>query len=244
MEFRQLVNMKGIRGKFDLTLTQYGEQDEAYELDTEQFKSFYNQLQSLSQELGFKEGDIAQTIIRIPSVLNVAEEKLGESSINAAKQAIEKALDELIGFRKKEGEAMAEDLISNSSSIEDKLDKIAPHEKARKEYVRERLWNQLSERFKNDEVDKVRYEQEVLYYLEKLDISEERVRLQQHCNYFREQVMNEDDENGRKLNFISQEMGREINTMGAKANNSDIQHLVVRMKEDLEKIKEQVANIV
>lgn len=244
MEFRQLVNMKGIRGKFDLTLTQYGEQEEAYELDTEQFKSFYKQLKSLQEELGFAEGDMANTIISIPSVLNIAEEKLSEETFRAAEAAIEQALSQLINFRKQEGNAMADDLIKNSDGIEEKLQKIQPFETERKEYVREKLWNQLSERFQNEEVDTTRFEQEVLYYLEKLDISEEKVRLQQHCKYFKEQVMNSDDENGRKLNFISQEMGREINTLGAKAQNSNIQHIVVNMKEDLEKIKEQVANIV
>ncbi len=243
MEFRQIINMRGRRGKFDLTLNQFGEQEDIYELDTRQFKTFYSQLEGLRNELGFKEGDITQAIMRIPNVVNAKEEKLSEENFRAAKKAIESALDQLMEFRREEGQATAKDLIQNATSIEECMEQITPYEEQRNAYVKEKLMNQLKERFSNEEIDKNRFEQEVLYYLEKLDISEEKARLKQHCTYFKEQILDTAEENGRKLNFISQEMGREINTLGAKAQNSEIQHIVVQMKEDLEKIKEQVANI-
>lgn len=181
--------------------------------------------------------------MRIPNVVNAKEEKLSEENFRAAKKAIESALDQLMEFRREEGQATAKDLIQNATSIEECMEQITPYEEQRNAYVKEKLMNQLKERFSNEEIDKNRFEQEVLYYLEKLDISEEKARLKQHCTYFKEQILDTAEENGRKLNFISQEMGREINTLGAKAQNSEIQHIVVQMKEDLEKIKEQVANI-
>jgi len=241
--YRRFLQDEGIRGKFDLSIHIVGEQEEVYRLDVAQYKDIYRQLKSLQEELGYAEGDIAQTILRIPSVLHSKVETLQKEDHEAAMEALQKAMKELDSFRAAEGEATRKDLQKNTESILHKLKEIESHENKRNEYVRERLWAQLNDRFEKGDIDESRFEQEVLYYLEKLDISEEKVRLSQHCEYFMEQLNSSKKENGRTLNFISQEMGREINTLGSKANYHEIQHLVVQMKEELEKIKEQVANI-
>lgn len=241
--YRRFLQDHGIRGKFDLSITIVGEREEVYRLDIHQYKDIYRQLKSLQEELGYSEGDIAQTILRIPSVLHSKVETLQPKDHAVAMEALKQAMAELDTYRSAEGEATRKDLQQHTESILDKLKAIETHEQERNEYVRDRLWIHLNDRFEKGDIDESRFEQEVLYYLEKLDISEEKVRLSQHCEYFMEQLNSPKKENGRTLNFISQEMGREINTLGSKANYHEIQHLVVQMKEDLEKIKEQVANI-
>ena len=241
--YRKYLQQKGLRGKFDLQFNIVGQQEEVYQLDAHQFKDIYKQLKSLQEELGYQEGDFAQTILRIPSVLHSKVETLENQDHEIAMKALDEAIQQLDQYRTDEGEATRIDLQRNVDSILTKLKEIEAFEDERNAYVKDRLWTSLNDRFKSDEIDQTRFEQEVLYYLEKLDISEEKVRLSQHCHYFSDQLSSDKKENGRTLNFISQEMGREINTLGSKANNSQIQHIVVQMKEDLEKIKEQVANI-
>ncbi|HAI58157.1 MAG TPA: hypothetical protein DCM04_09470, partial [Saprospirales bacterium] len=157
---------------------------------------------------------------------------------------MEKAIISLNGFRADEGEAMYKDLMDSRNIIAEALPKIAPFEEERIERLKERLNKNLNEFKQSDSVDQNRFEQEMIYYLEKLDINEEKVRLSQHCVYFEEVINNSKPEKGKKLSFIAQEMGREINTLGAKAQHSEMQQVVVTMKEALEKIKEQVLNIV
>jgi uncharacterized protein (TIGR00255 family) len=188
--------------------------------------------------------ETVSSILRIPDVLVSAEEELSEEKARSASWALTLALEKLDAFREEEGRATGLDLQQHVEHILSLLQQVEPFEQERHEQVRERLWKQLSDRLDKGDIDTQRYEEEVLYYLDKLDISEEKVRLQQHCKYFLEQFDSPEREHGKKLNFISQEMGREINTLGSKAQYFEIQQLVVQMKESLEKIKEQVANIV
>jgi len=154
------------------------------------------------------------------------------------------ALDKFEQYRNSEGKAMEEDMIMRVDNISGLLHQLDPHEEERIERLRQRIYKNLEEYVGKNKVDENRFEQEILYYLEKIDITEEKVRLDQHCKYYKEELAKTNPLKGRKLSFISQEMGREINTMGAKANSSNIQRLVVGMKDELEKIKEQVANSV
>lgn len=143
-----------------------------------------------------------------------------------------------------EGKALSADMKSRIVRVLNELDKVQKYEEARLQYLRNKINNHLQKYLESHDIDDNRYEQELIYYIEKLDITEEKVRLKQHCSYFLDVLMAPGDTKGRKLNFISQEMGREINTLGAKANYSEIQHIVVKMKDELEKIKEQIANVV
>ena len=157
---------------------------------------------------------------------------------------MDKAIISLNGFRADEGKAMYKDLMDSRNIIAEAIPKISPFEEERIERLKERLNKNLNEFKQSDSVDQNRFEQEMIYYLEKLDINEEKVRLSQHCVYFEEVINDSKPEKGKKLSFIAQEMGREINTLGAKAQHSEMQQVVVSMKEALEKIKEQVLNIV
>ena len=156
--------------------------------------------------------------------------------------ALNEALKQLGEFRKHEGELLERDFILRIETIQSLLAEVEPFEQNRNLQLREKLRNSFADFIDNNNFDTNRFEQEIIYYLEKLDITEEKVRLAKHCRYFLD-TLNEDASNGRKLSFVSQEIGREINTMGSKANDADIQKLVVRMKDELEKIKEQLANI-
>ncbi len=159
----------------------------------------------------------------------------------ALEEGIKTALDHLNQFRLQEGKAMQEDLLSHVNNILELKDSVAPFENKRIDKLKVRIKKSLDEFLQNEQADKNRFEQEMIFYIEKLDISEEKIRLLNHCKYFIETVENE-SETGKKLAFIAQEMGREINTLGSKANDSDLQHIVVKMKDELEKIKEQVLN--
>jgi uncharacterized protein (TIGR00255 family) len=154
-----------------------------------------------------------------------------------------KALEHLHQFRRQEGRALESDLRLRVANILLLLSEVTPYEQDRFKRMRERMRNNMEEVFGKDNLDTNRFEQEILYYLEKMDVTEEKVRLEQHCKYFLEQVENPKQSAGRSLGFISQEIGREINTLGAKAYDADIQKLVVQMKDELEKIKEQLANV-
>lgn len=240
IEIRKIAMAGALRGKVELTLNLLNEGGEQYKLNREVFTNYYNELSSLQQELNMPPTDLMQAIIRIPNVIDTQLDEISDEQWAATQATLAQALANLDQFRKTEGQAMKEDLLHRSSSIAAALASIAPYEAARIDKLR----NKLSRSLENIPVDENRYEQEILFYLEKLDINEEKVRLQQHCDYFTQIVNNDAVEKGKKLGFIAQEMGREINTLGAKAQDSDIQQIVVNMKDDLEKIKEQIANII
>lgn len=243
VQIRKLVNNVLSRGKVELNIDIKSENGtDAQTINHRLFKSYFNDINLLKDELGFDTGDIVQTILRIQNVVSQEESEINDEEWKTLTETLSKTVIEFNKFRAQEGAAMEKDLIIQINEIQDFLSQVDPHEKARIEKVKERLDRQLEENFSKDKVDRNRFEQEIIYYLEKIDITEEKVRLAQHCKYFLEILGNDKTEKGKKLAFISQEMGREINTLGAKAYSSELQKLVVGMKDNLEKIKEQLAN--
>lgn len=244
MDLRKKVLDALQRGKLDLTITLDGFSDEENAfINADAFKKYYKELNALRQELNITEGDILQSILRIPNVIGQNEDMADDEEWLLVEKTIDDAIVNIKKFRADEGLVLRDDLLDRIKNIEMHLKSIEPHEQARLGHIKDRLKKNMEEFVINQQVDQNRYEQEILYYIEKLDINEEKVRLGQHCIYFKEELDAADDQKGRKLSFIAQEIGREINTIGAKANNSDIQQYVVMMKDELEKLKEQLANI-
>jgi len=204
--------------------------------------SYYNELSSLARELGASEENLLSVVMKMPEVTRLSKEEINGEDWGSIFTALNEALQQLDEFRKHEGELLEKDFILRIETIQSLLAGVEPFELNRNLQLREKLRNSFADFIENNNFDTNRFEQEIIYYLEKLDITEEKVRLAKHCKYFLE-TLDEDAANGRKLSFVSQEIGREINTMGSKANDADIQKLVVRMKDELEKIKEQLANI-
>lgn len=243
-EIRTLLSTGLERGKVELNinLDQKGDIN-SFKINHDLAKQYYKEIKAISEELGIELNDhIVNTIIKMPEVMKVEQQELSEEEWLGIRQAVLSAIESLNEFRSQEGAALEKDLIVRVGIIEKLLLEVAPLESIRIERLRARLLKQLEESFPAGTNDMNRFEQEVIYYLEKLDITEEKVRLKKHCEYFIESLA-EEDSNGKKLGFISQEMGREINTLGSKANNADIQKIVVLMKDELEKIKEQLFNI-
>lgn len=242
-ELRNLVAQRLQRGKVDLFVSVESQQVEtSAHINREIFREY---LRQLNDALAFSGIDadydaMLPVLMRMPDVVSVEAERVTEEEIAALMAAAADAVERLDAFRVQEGAVLIADLLRRVDLIERYREEVVPFEKARTETIRARILDNLSKL--GVEVDRNRLEQEMIYYLEKLDITEEKVRLENHCRYFREVAAGEEAP-GRKLGFIAQEMGREINTMGSKANESNIQILVVRMKDELEKIKEQVLNI-
>jgi len=244
-ELRKIVTDRVLRGKIELVIeVQSAQGDDEYGLNQSLFRKYHRELRQLSEELQIEGGDMLQAILRIPNVVTSDAETIDEEEWKEVYKALELAMDKFQKYRATEGGAMEEDMNMRVDNIAALLQQLDPHEKERVERLRQRMYQNLEDYLGKDKVDENRFEQEILFYLEKIDITEEKVRLEQHCKYFKEELSKKQPLKGRKLSFISQEMGREINTMGAKAYSSDIQRLVVGMKDELEKIKEQVANSV
>ncbi len=244
LEIRNFLKEELQRGKVDFSMsvnTVGGEGTK--ELNQQLAKKYYEQLAAFSAQIGVDIAmeNILDTLVRMPDVIAVKEDVIDEAQWNELWQVIGEAVRKLNEFREQEGQSLQQDLLANVTTIESLLEEVLVYETERIETVKQRLQEQL-EKLKV-EVDKERFEQELIYYLEKLDINEEKVRLRNHCQYFRETVTSKEKSVGKKLGFIGQEMGREINTLGSKANHTMIQQLVVQMKEALEKIKEQVLNV-
>lgn len=243
LEIRNLVSKKLLRGKVEFVLYyEVSDENKATTINSGVIKSYVNQLKELATELNLQSEQLLQMAIRLPDTLNTEKEEIDENDWKIVISTIENALDQLDDFRTQEGKYLKDDMEQRIKAIEKKKNEIAPFELDRTEKIKSKLKENLNKSFDENEYDKNRFEQELIYYLEKLDITEEKVRLTNHCNYFLE-ILSESESNGKKLSFISQEIGREINTLGSKANDSDIQKLVVLMKNELEKIKEQMLNI-
>ena len=242
-EIRNIVARRMQRGKVDLfvTVESLSTQTSA-RIDREAFREYIRQMNDALVYAGIDAGYDAMlaAVMRLPDVVAAESESVSDEERQALLTAVEEAAAQLDAFRVQEGAILIADLLHRVEKIEGYKAEVIPYEKARTETIRARILDHLAQL--NLEVDRNRLEQEMIFYLEKLDITEEKVRLANHCNYFRE-VAAEEEGVGRKLGFIAQEMGREINTMGSKANESNIQILVVKMKDELEKIKEQVLNI-
>lgn len=245
IDFRKIVKQLASRGKIELLLeVQSDGEVQGQGINGPLYKAFVKQLMSLNEELGLSQGDITGAVLRIPNVVESKSEAISEEEMSAVVDIMKAALVKMIDFRQTEGASIEDDFRLRIGTIEASLKAIPPHEEERIKRVRERLRQNLNDFVNRDKVDENRFEQEIVFYLEKMDLNEEKVRLEQHCKYFIEQLDNVDNvEKGRKLNFISQEIGREINTIGSKANHHEIQKLVVKMKDELEKIKEQCANV-
>lgn len=247
MEMRQMIQQKVIRGKVDFSI--WIEKDEATDaasINIELAKNYYKQLSDLAEAVNEKAPSMAElmpTIMRMPDILAKQDqtETLSDEEWTVARQAIEDALDALVAFRRQEGEALAKKFNEKIDNIEALMKSIEPYETSRVEKIRQRIIDGLKQ-IPEIDYDKNRLEQELIYYIEKLDISEEKQRLANHLNYFRETMAEEEGGQGKKLGFIAQEMGREINTTGSKSNQAEMQNIVVKMKDELEQIKEQVLN--
>lgn len=242
-EIRAVVNRMLERGKVELTGNiDFTGTDLPAVINRPVAVSYYNELSSLARELGASEENLLSVVMKMPEVTRLSKEEITVEEWNSIFTSLNEALQQLDEFRKHEGELLERDFILRIKTIQSLLAEVEPFEQNRNLQLREKLRNSFADFIDNNNFDTNRFEQEIIYYLEKLDITEEKVRLAKHCKYFLETLI-EDASNGRKLSFVSQEIGREINTMGSKANDADIQKLVVRMKDELEKIKEQLANI-
>ena len=237
-EVRKLLNDTILRGKVDCYINCETIDDcNDVKINQDIVKAYMNQLREISPNA--EEFEYLKMAIRMPEAINGKPAELNEEEWKSLENLIKEALAKFVDFRKTEGAILHEELEKNLKNIEENLLKVIPYEDDRMIAVKERYQNTLKE-FEN--VDETRFYQELAYYTEKLDISEEKVRLTQHLKYYLE-VMQNETFNGKKLGFISQEIGREINTLGSKANHHEIQKLVVMMKDDLEKIKEQTLNV-
>ena len=243
MEIRQMVTKALERGKVDFSIWIEREAgSDATPINAALVENYYRQIKAISAQTGIPEPqDWFYTLLRMPDVTSKTDsEELTDEEWAAARQAIEQALQQLVNFRIQEGAALERKFAEKIDNIEALLASIEPYEKARVEKIRQRIVDGLKD-IPEVEYDKNRLEQELIYYIEKLDISEEKQRLTNHLNYFRE-TMREGHGQGKKLGFIAQEMGREINTTGSKSNQAEMQNIVVKMKDELEQIKEQVLN--
>ena len=244
MEIRQLIAAKLERGKVDFTIWIEKEAGaDATPVNAALVENYYRQVKDIAARTGIPEPqDWFATLLRMPDVLTKTEqETLDEGEWEAVRMAIGDAIARLIDFRRQEGEALQRKFAEKISNISALLAAIEPYEKQRVEKIKARIIEGLKA-IPEVEYDKNRLEQELIYYIEKLDISEEKQRLANHLKYFRE-TKDEGHGQGKTLGFIAQEMGREINTTGSKSNNAEMQNLVVKMKDELEQIKEQVLNV-
>lgn len=241
LELRSMLNRLE-RGKVEVFITEEHGNESSSTLNSVLVKERYQQLSALSDELKCDNGRLFETILAMPDVWEASSaDELSEEDWGIVCATMSAAVDEVDAFRKQEGEVLAKDFVKHVDLIEQKLSAIPPYEQERMETAKERIRRYFAESAIK-EVDQNRFEQELIYYLEKLDITEEKIRLAKHIDYFRT-TMNTEEGSGKKLGFIAQEMGREINTTGSKANHVEIQKLVVEMKDELEKIKEQLGNI-
>ena len=230
------------RGKIDVFITEENTQNDSATLNGDLLTSRFQQAQQLAQQLGCHETNLLQTLLTMPDLwASATDTDIPDSEWTLLSQAFDQAIDLVQQFRLEEGTILAADFVKHVDLIEQKLNAIPPYENERIDTAKERIRRYFAESAIK-EADPNRFEQELIYYLEKLDITEEKIRLAKHIDYFRNTMATEES-SGKKLGFIAQEMGREINTIGSKANHVEIQKLVVQMKDELEKIKEQLGNI-
>jgi len=254
IRLRKLLSEKLQRGKIELSIwREKSESSSNYKINTEAVKRYHEQILQLKKDLGLKwnmwsftpfkakSTDIIPALLKMPEVMIKGDEKGDENEWKEIEKGVNSAIDNLLQFRLDEGSKLEEDITSRINQLSSLLKDIAPFAKDRIGKIKESLSEKLSE-IDSKNIDENRFEQELIYYLEKQDITEEQVRLSTHLNYFLE-TMKTDSPNGKKLGFISQEIGREVNTIGSKSSDAEMQKIVVQMKDELEKIKEQLLNI-
>ena len=254
LDIRGMVREALERGKVDVLVTSHSletaDSEDFAPINWEALRYYRNEYQQHAQSLGLPveiPSEVLASLFRMPDVLHepTASEELSEEEWLMLQNAVKQAIDELVGFRKQEGEALQKMFTEKLDTIEALLAEVEPYEKGRVEHIRQHLLDNLDKLADKTKqaIDKNRLEQEMIYYLEKLDITEEKVRLRNHIKYFRECMEMTGAGVGKKLGFVAQEMGREINTLGSKSNQSEMQIIVVKMKDVLEQIKEQVLNV-
>ncbi len=244
IEIRKILSKKLFRGKIDMLIyLEYSDEYLTKYISENAFNNYYDQIRSVAEKKEIPLGnEIISAILRLPEVMQSDKETLTDEEWNAVHQGIENAIDQCIEHRQVEGSVTQKDIEEKIREITQLLENISKHEEERIESIKKRIKENLNAFIAENEQDKNRYEQEIIYYLEKLDINEEKSRLKKHCDFFIE-TMDKDENSGKKLSFIAQEIGREINTLGSKANHAEMQKMVILMKDELEKIKEQLYNI-
>ena len=243
MEVRNPISEKLQRGKIDVFISiEAAGEDQDVSINRKLLSKYYKELTALARQYKSGKKNLLRMALQMPDVIGSKNNVLSDEDLSNMLQLMREALDDLRRFRAREGEGLEKIFTDTVSGILNLITQVESFEKERIEVIKDRLRNQLSELTAGAEFDRNRFEQELIYYLERMDFTEEKVRLKSHCDYFLK-VLLEQESNGRKLNFIAQEMGREINTLGSKANHAAIQKLVVQMKDELEKIKEQLLNV-
>lgn len=244
LEIRKMLSSKLVRGKIEMYINIEASEDSVNNcVNEEAVKSYYNTLQKIAEDNKIPLGDeILSSILKMPEVLQANKTEFTDEDWEIILDNINIAIDKCINYRMEEGRSLEKDIKNNINSILDLLGDVIKYEDERVNSIKSRLFDNLKKiKLETDSCDN-RYEQEIIYYLEKLDINEEKIRLEKHCRYFLE-TLELSDSQGKKLGFITQEIGREINTLGSKANHAEMQKLVVNMKDELEKVKEQLFNV-
>ena len=239
---RKLIGSQLDRGKIECNINiESNGAVSASTLNVPVLKAYYEQLKALSHEIGVAEEQVLQTLTRMPDAYLTEEDELDEQEWDEVMSLAQKAIDDLIAFRTQEGAELIREFEQRIDNIDQAFQAVPQYESLRINTIKERIENNLEEFIGFSKVDKNRFEQELIYYIEKIDIAEEKSRLANHLSYFKE-VLNQPKSQGKKLGFIVQEIGREINTLGSKSYHAEMQKLVVQMKDELEKIKEQILN--
>ncbi len=244
IELRTLISKSLERGKISvfLNVEHLGEKSN-HNINKDLAEYYYNQLKELANKVGNSTDNLLESVMRLPDVIKQVNEKVDENEWREIVNLTKEALGRQDEFRLQEGATLEEDFRLRISNILNLLINVDKYESQRIDTIKERMQQSLSKHFDEASIDKNRFEQELIFYFEKLDITEEKLRLKKHCNYFVETLDENIISKGKKLGFILQEIGREINTLGSKSNNQDMQKIVVQMKDELEKIKEQALNI-
>jgi uncharacterized protein (TIGR00255 family) len=243
-DLRNKVSSLLQRGKVDVFVTlEHNTASSELSLNKELIISYFREFSQIAVEIGVSAENLLPVILKMPDVIGESHEECSDEELKLIGTILANAIQEVDGFRVNEGKALEADLLLRVENIEAFALQLKEEDKRRIVDIRERLRNNLENFIGKDKIDQNRFEQEVVYYIEKLDITEELTRLRSHCLYFKSVLEIDEELKGRKLNFITQEIGREINTVGSKANDAIVQKIVVNMKDDLEKIKEQTSNI-
>jgi len=242
-EIRNILQTQLVRGSIDCYISiKHNGTAKPVVINTDLIKSYYNQINQLAIDLKIDTNSVLSSLLRLPEVVSPSTEILNQQDFDAFKKVLLTAIDELNAHRVEEGASLEKDLLDRISKIQEQEEAILKFEPNRKVRIKEEINKLLNEHVGKENIDNNRMEQELIYYMEKIDIHEEQIRLKQHCEYFKEMLAEDEVSKGKKLSFLLQEIGREINTTGSKAYDIDIQKCVVAMKDELEKAKEQVLN--
>lgn len=243
-DIRNILQEQLVRGTIDCTITiKQNGTSKPVNINTDLIKAYYLQIEQLAGDLNIDTNSVLSALLRLPEVVTPTNDVLDENDFAQFKKVLQSALDELNRHREEEGASIEKDLLARISNINAQEEKILELEPNRIRRIREEIKQLLETHVGKENYDGNRLEQELIYYIEKIDIHEEQVRLRQHCDYFRSLLSQDDEAKGKKLSFLIQEIGREINTTGSKAYDADIQKCVVMMKDELEKAKEQILNV-